>query len=294
MDIGGTFTKSAIIDQEGKIRTTDKIETPKDAAALYALIDHLLKTTAVSFSGVGISCPGKINGQTGEISYGGSLPYLHGLSLKQYIEEHYQLPCCVLNDGKAAVLAELWLGNLRNIRNGAAIVLGTGVGGGIIVDGRLLNGSHFQAGELSFMVNSSDGADNYPLVGASLSAVKFVKQACRILGNTNEHDGRLVFAELEKKNPKILSLFEEYCRKIAGLVINLQAVLDSEKVVIGGGISSQPLLLKEVNKQYLKIRENNPLMKKTLSEIDIEACCFANKSNLLGAIYELVNEHHDR
>lgn len=60
------------------------------------------------------------------------------------------IPVAVINDGKASVLAENWLGSLKDLNNCAAITLGTGVGGGIIVNGRLLNGVHFQAGEISF------------------------------------------------------------------------------------------------------------------------------------------------
>ena len=76
---------------------------------------------------------------------------MHGFDLKGYFRNTYGKGCTIINDGKAAALCELWLGNLRGITNGIVLTLGTGVGGGIIIDGKLHQGTTFQAGELSFM-----------------------------------------------------------------------------------------------------------------------------------------------
>ncbi|MCC9272977.1 MAG: ROK family protein, partial [Enterococcus aquimarinus] len=69
---------------------------------------------------------------------------------------------------------------------------------------------------------------------------------------------------------------------------NIQAVLDLEKIVIGGGISAQPIVTGEIRKQYLAIRTNFPFMANTLTEVEIDSCRFLNDANLLGALYQLL------
>jgi len=98
--------------------------------------------------------PGKVDHHDETIYGGGALQFLDQVNLPAALQ--LAVPVSVENDGKAAALAELWLGNLKNVQNGAAVVLGTGVDGGLILNGQLYAGSHFQAGELSFMVLDTD------------------------------------------------------------------------------------------------------------------------------------------
>ncbi|WP_279233301.1 family 1 glycosylhydrolase [Leuconostoc lactis] len=101
-----------------------------------------------------MAVPGKVDHHDETIYGGGALQFLDQVNLPAALQ--LAVPVSVENDGKAAALAELWLGNLKNVQNGAAVVLGTGVGGGLILNGQLYAGSHFQAGELSFMVLDTD------------------------------------------------------------------------------------------------------------------------------------------
>ncbi|WP_455646760.1 family 1 glycosylhydrolase [Leuconostoc sp.] len=101
-----------------------------------------------------MAVPGKVDHHDETIYGGGALQFLDQVNLPAALQ--LAVPVSVENDGKAAALAELWLGNLKNVQNGAAVVLGTGVGGGLILNSQLYAGSHFQAGELSFMVLDTD------------------------------------------------------------------------------------------------------------------------------------------
>lgn len=101
-----------------------------------------------------MAVPGKVDHHDETIYGGGALQFLDQVNLPAALQ--LAVPISVENDGKAAALAELWLGNLKNVQNGAAVVLGTGVDGGLILNGQLYAGSHFQAGELSFMVLDTD------------------------------------------------------------------------------------------------------------------------------------------
>lgn len=288
IDIGGTYVKFAKINHSGNIFELKKSQTPETLVELLALIETIFFESGSSIQGAGISCPGKVDIENGVVYNGGSLPYLHQFPFKQFVEEKFSVPCSVCNDGKAAALSELWLGNLKKIDNGAAIVLGTGVGGGLILDGRMVQGSHFQAGELSFMPRSPMSAQTDNLIGISASAVEFVRHSANLLQLDNPDDGRSVFAAIRKGQSKELqNYFKNYCREIVFIILNLQAVLDISKVVIGGGISVQPVLIDTVREQYDQFREQSKLLHQSFAPVEIEACKFGNEANLLGAIYQL-------
>lgn len=287
IDVGGTFIKYSLVDRSGNLLSVNKIPAPATLDEFLAEIFQLICNFRDDIKGVGFSQPGKIDTQKEIIYHGGSLEYLHELPLKALVEKEFGIPCALSNDGKAAALAELWLGNLKEVENGAAVVLGTGVGGGLILNGQLFQGSHFQAGELSFLINYVEANKDEPLIGEHSSAVGFVIRGSKIL-ELDEPDGKRVFAALEQGDqPELLALFEGYCQIIARMVINLQATLDLSRIVIGGGISAQNRLIEEINRQYADLRKEHRLLGTTFEPLEIMACHFRSEANLLGAIYQL-------
>ena len=291
IDIGGTYIKHALINGSGQIISLEKISTPTELGHFKKALATIVTYHQDTIKAIAISSPGKIDSENGVIYHGGSLTFLHEFQIKSFMEKLTQLPCHIMNDGKAAALAELWLGQLKGIQNGGVMTLGTGVGGGLILDGTLHSGSHFQAGELSFMFLSANyPADVSTIAGARGSAVNFIKQAASALALADSLDGKTVFNELEKKNTQIYPLFESFCRDIAFIIINLQSVVDLEKIAIGGGISAQPLLVEEIKKQYLGILNSIPLLSSMLTPVELTTCHFRNEAGLLGALYHLLEK----
>ena len=292
IDIGGTQIKQADIDENGEISSSTEVETPKTKSAFLACLDKVIDSLPKECQGIGISCPGKIDTQTKTVYHGGSLEFLDQFSFADYFgEKNCEIPLAVQNDGKAAVLGEYWLGNLEGTQIGIALTLGTGVGGGIMIDGKVLEGKNFQAGEFSFLLNRAAWPAKETMIGADLSAARFIKRAAKILELTDTTDGKKVFNALSTSaNPELLELFEEYCFKIAALLLNLQIMFDPEKIVIGGGISAQAKLLEEINHQYTQLLQHNPFYQQSLEPVKIETCRFQNRANLLGAIYPLRTE----
>lgn len=285
IDIGGTYIKYGLIDHSGIIKTRGKVPTIHGLSEMIESLRHLVQLHESNVRAVTISCPGKINTQTGVVYFGGALEFLNGFEMKDFVEKEFNLPCLVINDGKAAALAEFWLGNLKEVTNGICLTLGTGVGGGMILNGELFSGSHFQAGEVSFMISQHNQKGIQKVAADDGSAVGFITKANKLLGVEDLLDGQGVFIELEKKNPLIVPLFETFCREIATTIINIQAVIDMERVVIGGGISVQPMVITEVKKQYLHLRNSFAMMADSLVPIEIEPCFFHNDANLLGSLY---------
>ena len=113
------------------------------------------------------------------------------------------------------------------------------------------------------------------------SAVQFVEKASQLL-NLEEADGIAVFKALDQGgNEELKTLFQAYCYDIAILIFNLQSLLRLEKVTIGGGISSQPLLIDEINHQYHDLLSQKG--HKHFEALPIQAARFHNESNLIGA-----------
>jgi len=289
IDIGGTEIKCARLDEAGNILDKWKVATPHEKRSFLRRIDRIIKDHCVKeIKGLAICAPGKI--EKTEIHFGGSLPFLEGVDFAQ-LYEYLHIPVAVINDGKAAALAEEWLGSLKDIKNCAAIILGTAVGGGIIVNGQLLNGIHYQAGEISFMqlnCHAEHDEEFKGFVGQDISAVYMVNKINKTLGNGDINNGFAAFKAINSGNIKAVKIFNEFCYKLALLIMNIQAVVDVQRIAIGGGISAQPILVKQVNRAYDEIVDYCPLYKKTLVKPEIVTTKFKNDANLYGALYNLL------
>lgn len=180
------------------------------------------------------------------------------------------------------------IGNLKGTENSLAIILGTGVGGGLIINNQLYQGSHFQAGEFSFCIEETS-LDKLAIYGSKGSAVNFIKKATSII-NVEEDNYKAVFDLISTgDNKQLTQLFNRYCLDIAKFIMNLQAILDIEKVVIGGGISQQKLLIDNIKLAYEDIFKELTILDQTFKRIDIAPCRYNNSSNLIGALQHLLS-----
>lgn len=292
-DIGGTSLKYALIDKAGHIIQKGSMATRKDSLtafiqSLYDIADEFKG----QFNGIAVCAPGKIDTQNKIIHYGGAITILDGLNIQKTLGDKYQVPVGVENDGKAAALCEQWLGELHDVNTGAVMTLGTGVGGGILIDNRVLHGRDFQAGELSWMItNQNQGVKNMTsYTGHSCSAVNMIKAINLKLRNLNLTDGRAAFAAINAGNPIAVKIFKQYCLNVAVLILNVQAVINGSKIVIGGGVSSQRVLIEEIKNQFNRILNHNPMLKNQVTPPEIVAAKFKNDTNLYGALYALLLE----
>lgn len=285
IDIGGTNVKYAELNNAGNIIEQGKIKTSHDKEQFLKNIDQIVKKyVKKEIKGIAFCAPGKIAHT--KIHFGGALPFLDGIDFAVRYKK-YDIPVTVINDGKASVLAENWLGSLKDMQNCAAITLGTGVGGGIIVNGKLLNGAHFQAGELSFLqLNMKEpGFDGF--AGGYASAVLMIRNVNEAIENDDETDGLAAFEAINNGNEKAKKIFDEYCKRIAAIIIDIQAVVDLDAIAIGGGISAQPIVVQGINQAYDKVLADNELIRKTFTRPKIVEAKFKNEANLYGALYNL-------
>ncbi|WP_239257027.1 ROK family protein [Listeria ilorinensis] len=291
IDIGGTNIKYALLENNGEIFLKDQITTPTNnladfMTALYGIVDQF----DTQISGIGISAPGKIDTATGMISFGGALPFLHGCNLKELLTQKYRLPVEIENDAKACALAEYWLGSLAGFPNGAVLVLGTGVGCGVILDGKVSRGTHGQCGEVSFMIGSPKATGMDKLVGTSCSSVNLISQISEVLALPTGTDGKVIFKEIRsQQHPQVNQIFMDYCMNLATLLLNIQAMLDLPIYAIGGGISNQPIVIETLNKQYDQLIDELPIVKETIARPNIVKATYGSDANLFGAVYRLLD-----
>ncbi|WP_119317511.1 ROK family protein [Companilactobacillus formosensis] len=280
-DIGGTKLKYALINNQGQILKKYSENTINDSKSNFIKrLNEIVGQFQSQISGIGISVPGKVDSKTGQIHFGGSLPFLDGIQLSSVLNT--SLPIHIENDAKAATLGEKWLGSLEEIDNGIMLVLGTAVGSGIVLNGQLLHGSDQQAGEVSFMSLGSLDMEHFS--GSKCSAVAMIKDIGRHYQLKDIDDGKKVFELITAKKDFAKLRFEEFCRNVALLIHNMQVILDVNCFVIGGGISRQSIVATSIDKALIDLRETSLMVKKTFKKPDIISSRLFNEANLLGSI----------
>ena len=300
IDIGGTFIKFGLVDDDFKISNQSKVSTPTTLDGFWLTLEHIVSSHKDIISGIAIACPGEINSKRGFIFKGGLIPYLTAIPLGSRLTKTFQLPVKVINDADAAALAEARYGSLQDLDCGAALVLGTGVGLGLVSQEDLLS-SLSVTQYLRVPSPQSMSQTSLPfqwelfmhglvsLVDNKGSAVGFVHEASQLLG-LNQDDGPAVFSAIEGNQSEDLNLlFKDYCHEIAVLVLNLQSFFRLEKVVIGGGISRQGTLIEGISDAYEELFKDKPEL--GFEPITIQACQFHNDSNLLGAASYFASEN---
>lgn len=293
-DIGGTDLKYGLLDRSGNLLLQRKQPTVKrDLTSFIRQLVDIADIYRDRFRGIAVCSPGKVDIKRKIIHYGGSLPFLDGANLQTMLGDVFHVPVGVENDAKAATLAEMWLGQLQHVRSGVMITLGSEVGGGIMINHQLLHGTHFQAGELSFIPYSHRAADWGSFTGQTCSAVNLVKAVNRVLGTDDLADGLAAFAAINAHDQRVWPIFASFCQRVAYTILTLQAVLDMQRVVIAGGISAQPVLLQTINQAYDNLAQACYRLGHEFVKPDIVPAHFKNNANLYGALYALLIGQND-
>jgi glucokinase len=257
-DLGGTHLRSALVDEAGKIHFHAKQHTPA-AQSGQDIVDALVaaarecdrQNTAAGYSidAVSIVAPGTVNVAAGSIVKAPNLPFLSGFNLAEAVSRALKLPTILENDANAAAVGEMWLGAARGRRTIVCATLGTGVGGGIILDGKLWHGVNDSAAEIGHMcvdpfggVACTCGSRGCLEVYASATAVvRMTREAKPRYPNSRlQIDGELTSENIYRAGIDGDELALEVFRRMGvylgiGLA-NLINILNPEMIVIGGGV----------------------------------------------------------
>ena len=291
-DVGGTEIKYSVMDEQMHRTDSGAVPTPQDTQAQFLdAVYQLYAPHKDEVSGIAMALPGFVDNRTGYVSNGGALLYNTATPVGQLLAEKCGCPVILENDGKAAAMAELANGALKGCCNAAVFIIGTGVGGGLIVNGQLVRGRDFTAGEYSFMNTNADEWNNGRKTMACQCSTTALLDAYRErkgLPADAPMNGKIFFDAANAGEPEALEVLEKFCFAVDVQIYNLSVLLNLEKVAIGGGISSQPLLIETLDRVYEEqILKGHPFSEeqaRSLANPEIVACAFHNKSNQIGAL----------
>ncbi len=253
IDIGGTKLAAAVVDADGRLLAADRLPTPpaSDAEDLFGALETLCRTVLLQAGtdilAVGVGCGGPMQYPSGVVSPLNIPIWRGGFPLRERLAAAFERPCVVDNDAKALALGERWQGAGRGSNNMLGMVVSTGVGGGIILDGRLLHGSAGNAGHIGHVVVWPGG----PLCGCGargcVEGVASGSGLTRRLGEalsagveTSLAPGSTavdIAAAARHADGLAAELFRTAGEGVGRGIASTAALLDLELVVIGGSIA---------------------------------------------------------
>lgn len=279
LDAGGTFIKWASADGY-QLTEKGKVPTPRECLDDFiACIEELFH--AGEYEGIAVSLPGTVNPETGLVVQGGALQYNNNVNLAELLESRCNVPVSIENDARCAALAEAENGALKEEEFGLVIVVGTGIGSALVHKGEILRGCHNYAGELSMALCAGAKEISFStLFGVQCGMEGFTRTFREELADPSL-TGEDFMAMVSCGHEKATELFESYCKNFAGVLFTLQFAWDPGKIVIGGGISADPLFVQGIRKQYEQLFAQFPF---SVRCAEITASRQGNDANLLGAL----------
>ena len=241
IDIGGTSIKFGQYDSVTGVSFRTNASTPKTLPEFYKLLQKkIVQLRAVGdITGVAISSPGMVDQITGIIRGASAVPYIHNFPIVAELNNRFELPVAIENDANCAALAEVHAGAARDVRDAVFIVLGTGVGGAVVLNRQVRHGQHLLGGELGYMLHGE--ADTVSHLGTVVNAVARYNRI-----NGTKLDGKGLYELAQHGNVSAKKAIQDMLDVVATTIFNLQYSLDPECFIIGGGVSQNPALLTDL------------------------------------------------
>lgn len=287
IDIGGTAIKYGVINSEGQIVEKEQMPTdawrggPEILNKVIGIVETYKKIYTVS--GICISTAGMVDVEKGEIFYAAPLiPNYAGTKFKQVLEEKFQIPCEVENDVNCAGLAESVSGVAKQSKVTLCLTVGTGIGGCIIIQGKIFRGYSNSACEVGYM---NMGDSDFQTLGAASVLTK--KVAERKKEPQERWNGYRIFEHAKKGDAVCCQAIDEMVDILGKGIANICYVLNPEIIVLGGGIMAQQEFLKEKIEQSVK----RYLVPSIAENTKIAFAKHKNDAGMLGAFYHFTERH---
>ncbi len=294
-DVGGTEIKHAIVEDALTISGKGCISTPVDGFGSFLKeIRAISDRYSNDAEGIAMSMPGPVDVTRGIVEHCGAMKYPHDRNLGKILSECCGKKVVMENDGKAAAIAEHRHGSLEGCHNAAVFLIGTGVGGGLIVNGKVARGIHNSAGEFSFINTEASSYTDFSRILGNRCSTSFLLNLYHEKTGSSEKIGGHEFFRRLSSDPAAIEALDELCTNIAVQINNLYWLLDLEKIAIGGGISGQAALIDGIRQKSEEVANRSLTGKLGMAiKTDIIPCHFRNEANLIGA-YETYMEMCDQ
>lgn len=303
IDIGGMSVKVGLVNAEGKIVSFNRAKTEKTfeqvvdrmVVQIKDLLDeNNLKTTDIK--GIGIGCPGTVTGETGVIEYANNLGW-YKVPLAGELKKHFDVEIKISNDANVATLGEVKYGVAKGYSSAVMFTLGTGVGGGVVIDNKLFEGNESKGTELGHTTLILDGEEctcgRKGCVEAYVSATAIIRQTKEAMlenkdskmwnfvdGDIEKVDGRTAF-ETSKLGDKTAELVRDnYIKYLAESMMNMFNIFRPEAFILGGGLSAQGDYLTDRLKEYCEKRHYGY---QGTPKVEILVATLGNDAGIIGA-----------
>ncbi len=304
VDLGGTNIAVGVVDESMKIIGRGKVKTrcPRPAAEIFddiaLAVDMAVKDAGISMDdvvSVGVGTPGSVNKSNGYIEFANNLDF-NQVPAKEMLEERIGKPVYLDNDANCAALGEAIAGVGNGVENFVAVTLGTGVGSGIIVNGKIVVGVNYCAGEMGHTVICIDGIpcncgrkgcwEQYSSATALISQTKEAMKKnpdsimWEMTGGIDNVSGRTAFDAMRKGDEAGKAVVDKYIYYLSIGICNIINTLQPEIICIGGGVSHEgDYLLKPLQKYIEEQRYSIYSTKQT----QIVAAQLGNDAGIFGA-----------
>lgn len=272
IDIGGTSIKAGLVS-DGRIISWKSVPTDTDAGADKIIGDIAQMVNALKddagdkiITGVGIGCPGAVNSCTGMVDHAYNLKWDY-VPLGERMQKLTGYPTRVCNDANAAALGEAKYGAGKAYQNSVFITIGTGIGSGIIIDGRLYEGNQSKGAEIGHVVIRSGGepctCGRRGCFEAYSSATALIRDTTRamlkdpdsklwtVCPDIDKVNGKTVFDAMLMDDKTAQGVFDNYIRMLGEGLVNIINALRPEAIILGGGVCAQGDVLLVPLKKYI-------------------------------------------
>ncbi len=301
VDLGGTNIAAAIVNEKMEIVARGKIPTRAERGAEEIVADmgtlcrSLMQEQGLTFDDfayAGIGTPGIANDKTGTVNGAFNIGFLNDFPLKKLFYEAAPFSrIFIANDANAAALGEAMAGAAKGVANVIVVTLGTGVGGGIILNHKLYTGSRFGAGELGHIIIAHNGRQCscgdrgcWEAYSSATALIKYTKEVMRknrqsqmwayVSGDINAVDGRTAFETSKKGDAAAQKVVDWYIDHLTSGIISMSSVFQPDILCIGGGVCGQG--------DYL-LRPILDKLSKTPFPCDVRIAQLGNDAGILGA-----------
>ena len=286
IDVGGTSIKYGVLNTDLKFENTDEMKTEAEKGGqniVNKIIEIINKCNSLydSIEGICISTAGIVDCDKGEIIYAPStIPNYIGTKIKETIENKFNIKCEVENDVNCAALAEHFAGGSKGSNISVCLTIGTGIGGGIVINDKIHHGAFGAGGEVGQM---NMLGSKFEKLG---SASSLVKKLAELKGIDYENiNGKFVFEKAKEGDLDCIKAIDEMIDILGRGIANICYVINPEVVVLGGGIMAQ--------KEYLydKIRASidKYLIPLIAEKTKLEFAVNLNKAGMIGAYLNFIN-----
>ncbi len=305
IDLGGTNIAVGLIDCNGNILHKDSVKTGakrhyteiiKDMAELTKKVTLDAGYSLEDIKWVGIGSPGNCDNEKGILIYANNMDFYY-TPMREEFQKYMDVPVFLANDADCAAYGEAMAGNAKDTKYSVTVTLGTGIGSGIIIDGKIFNGHNCCGGELGHIVMGMEGEEcscgKRGCWETFASATALIRQTRKAM---EEHpdsglwkeaqtldavSGRTAFDAAKKGDAVAKGVVDTYLRYVAEGISNIVTIFQPEKVLIGGGISSEGDYILEPIREFVRKHDYC----KTEQKTQIMLAALGNDAGIIGAAF---------